>query len=229
MTLVMVVQLASYLFLLSSLVAAALIAVKQRYLPLRLYAWGITPLAIAAVAVPQTVVVPWRTPVPTSAVEARLDAIVSLICGAVAGVVVARLVAPILYRGFDRSLLSGDPATRGARQFVGALAVAGASVGWQATVGLAWCIVVCGIIAASCLAWGLGRYLPAALRGLNLVDLTVWVWLGLAVFRAWWAPLHALQLLPAAWPEVVRQLFAALLLAGLLWLWNRSSCQSRRD
>ena len=58
---------------------------------------------------------------------------------------------------------------------------------------------------------------PSKLSAVNLTDLTAWVWLGLLVFRANWSWLLDWQLLPDQVPEVMRQVFGALLLAPLVW------------
>lgn len=213
-------QLSTYLFLLSSLIAAALIALKNRRVPLRLYAWGVAPLVICSVALPEIVIVPWRSSTGLGPVEARLDAFVTVVCGAVAATIIARWLAPLLYPGFDRSLMSGDQSTTGARQFIGALAVAGSSVGWQASLPLVWCVMLIALLGKALVKRG-RRAFPvrtAYWQLEQLSDLTVWIWLGLLVFRANWATLGAWQWLPSGIPEVVRYTLGALLLAPLAWL-----------
>ena len=132
--------------------------------------------------------------------------------GAVAGIALSRLIAPLVYRGMDPRLLAGDAATRNARQFTGAMAVAGATLGWQFVVPLGWTIVVVGLVGS--LAFR--QFRDAA----GLSDLTVWLWLGLLIFRANWNALTHLGSL-VAWPPVVVQISAALALAPLCIAFNR--------
>ncbi|MEO8268225.1 MAG: prepilin peptidase [Aureliella sp.] len=224
----LIVRTAVYLFLLSGLVAAALIAVKRRRVPLRLYAWSIAPLMAAALCLPETIIVPFGDLSQSGPVDERVQVLLSLICGTAAGMAIARLLAPLAYRGFDRSLMAVDAQSTQARQFVGAMAVAGCSVGWQSCVSLAWCIVLSGLTCTLVLNWVFHRAttIPSKLSAVNLTDLTVWVWLGLLVFRANWSWLLAWQLLPDQVPEVMRQVLGALLLAPLVWFVQRRSNQS---
>lgn len=177
-----VMQLSAYLFALSGLVAAALIAVKRNTVPLKLYFWSAAPLVVLSLIQPKIIVEFWRDVAPESVMDLRMQAVATLVCGAAAGVAVARLVAPLVYRGFDQRLLANDPASRGARQFIGAMSVAGALVGWQAIVPLAWAVVLCALLSIILLR----RYRST----IGLGDLTVWVWLGLVVFRANWSLIY---------------------------------------
>lgn len=212
-------RLVVYLFALSGLLAAALIAIKRRVVPMKLYLWSLGPLVAAALIEPEILIVRWRTVEPVGGLEARLDAITTILCGLVAGVAVARTLAPLVYRGFDRSLMASDPASIGARQFVGALAVAGATVGWQAVVPLSWCLLLWGLLSLILL-----RQTPYKLVGLGLEDLTVWVWLGLLVFRAGWSTWdRGLDLWPFPTPPVVNYLLATLLLAPVAMLYRRQA------
>ncbi len=217
-----------YLFLLSGLVGAALIAVKRRRVPLRLYAWSIAPLVIAGLCLPQTIVVPVGELSKYSPVDVRVQVLLTLLCGTAASMAIARLLAPLAYRGFDRSLMAVDVQTTHARQFIGAMAVAGCSVGWQSCVSLAWCIVLCGLVGTLMLS----TLKPSKLSLVNLTDLTVWVWLGLLVFRANWSWLLSWQLLPDQVPEVMRHVLGALLLAPLVWYlerWHSSTVVPHRE
>ncbi len=217
-----ILQIASYLFLLCGLVAAALIAVKRRRIPLQLYVWSVLPLAISGLCLPETIVVPWRNAAVAgiqtlSPQAARLDVLVTLACGAAAGIAVARLLSPLAYRNFDRSLMASDSNTAAVRQFVGAMAVAGCLVGWQSCVSLAWIVVLCATLSGLSLRWLISRQTPPTPQ-VNLGDLTVWVWLGLLLFRINWDDLLDWQILPSALPEVARQVLGALLLAPLVWI-----------
>lgn len=217
-----VLQLFSYLFLLSSLIAAALIAVKRLRIPLELFVWSILPLTLFGLILPETIVVPWRMVGPEGAVESRLDVIATLVCGLAAGMAIARLYLPLLYAEVDRSLVAADSQTAAARQFVGAMAVASCQVGWQGSVSLAWIIVLSGLAGVTCLRIVFRRRLEL-LAVVEIVDLTVWIWLGLLIFRVNWHTLAQWQILPASLPEVARHVLAALLLVPLVWLFARMS------
>ncbi|MCA9134368.1 MAG: hypothetical protein KDA45_14465, partial [Planctomycetales bacterium] len=62
---------------------------------------------------------------------------------------------------------------------------------------------------------------------IQLGDLTVWIWLGLLLFRGSWAVWFELQILPAWVPEVMRHVLGALLLAPLLVWWRRQNASPR--
>lgn len=203
----LVLRIVTYCIALSGLIAAALIAVKSRIVPLKLYIWSIAPLVLATVIQPDVIVVRWRDAPPVGPVEMRLDALATLICGAVAGVALARLLCPLLYKGFDRSLISSDSASTGARQFVGAMALAGMLFGWQAVVPLGWVMLVTALIGVLVLR----PFWPEQ----SLVDMTIWAWLGVFVFRCGWSWWISIEILPAAWPDVVRHISGAILLAPL--------------
>lgn len=214
-----ILRITVYLFALSGLLGAALIAVKKRTVPLRLYLWSLAPLALAAGLLPSVVIVRWREAEPVGEIEARLDAMVTIICGSVAGIAMARLLAPLLYQGFDRSLMASDPASRGARQFVGAMGLAGAVLGWQSVVPMAWILMACALIAVGLLA----RFRSVAC----LSDMTVWVGLGLLVFRAGWSDWTSLQPFPSSVSEVWRHVLGALLLAPLAMVFRRLAMPTR--
>ncbi len=226
----LMLRLFTYLFLLSSLVAAALIAIKRRRVPLKLFLWGMLPLVCAAAFMPSMLVVPWRVSQELGPVEARMDAIVTLMCGAVTGMAIARLLAPLNYPGFDRSLMSADAKSTGARQFVGAMAIAGTVVGWQSCVSLAWCVVLSAMVGVCIVHMIFGRRTRTTPRLGKIApgDLAVWVWLGLLVFRANWSWLLRLQILPEGLPEVMRHVLGALLLAPLVWLLCRMTARREK-
>lgn len=214
-SLVLVARLAVYAFALSGLVAAALIAVRKVTVPLTLYLWCLLPIAVTAVALPSSQIVRWRKVLPEG-VDVRLDALVTVLCGCVAGIAMARLLAPLLFPGFDRSLMSSDQETSGARQFAGAMAVAGALIGWQSVVPLTFVLLLSAIIAVRCLR----RFAAVAW----MADLTVWVWLGLLVFRAFWKPIFSLHdYLPDFAAPVVIYIFGALATAPLAVVFCRYS------
>ncbi|MEM8732581.1 MAG: prepilin peptidase [Planctomycetota bacterium] len=204
---ILVIRIATYLFALGALMAAALIAVKNRAVPFSLYIWALIPYTIAIMVLPSAVIVRWRTAVPVGPIEARLDAFTSLLCGVATGIALARLLAPLVYQNFDRTFFASDTQTRGARQFLGAMAVTGGILGWQAVVPFGWVLLV----AAICSAWFLGRYR----NRFHLADLTAWVWLGLLLFRAFWDRILSVDVTPESVPDVMAYVVAAVALAGL--------------
>jgi leader peptidase (prepilin peptidase)/N-methyltransferase len=204
-----------YVWALSGLIGAALIAVREKAVPFRLFGWSILPMVLAAVVDPEVIVVDWRNVPPLGWIEDRLDALTTLLCGSVAGLAVARVLSPILYQGFDRSLMSCDASTRGARQFCGAMCVAGCVVGWQSVIPLAMVILLIG----SLLAWLLKSWRCQA----YLADATIWVWLGLLIFRSLWKPIDNISLLPSSFPEIVRQMLGLALLAATAALFRAVS------
>lgn len=212
---VLVARLAVYALVLSGLVAAALIAARRLKVPLSLYLWCLLPIAVTTVALPSSQIVRWREVLPKG-VDMRLDALATVLCGCVAGIAMARLLAPLLFPGFDRSLMSSDRETSGARQFVGAMAVAGALLGWQAVIPFTFVLLLCAIIAVGCLR----RFADVAW----MADLTVWVWLGLLVFRAFWKPIYSLHVyLPDFAAPVVIYTLGALATAPLAVAFSRYS------
>jgi leader peptidase (prepilin peptidase) / N-methyltransferase len=203
----------TFLAVTSGLIAAALIAVRRQAVPLKLFAWSLTPWAIALLLRPDLVIVRWRSAEILGNVDARLDAFTTMLCGIGTAIAVARVIAPILYPGFDRTLISSDRSTQQTRQLLAGMAVAGATVGWQAVVPMAWVLLGSSLVAVLVLR----RFRAVA----ELGDLVVWLWLGLLLFRANWRWLSQVQLLPEAIPSVVQLTIAALLLAPAAMLFRR--------
>lgn len=211
----LMLRIVTYLIVLSGLIASAVISIKRKATPLSLFVWLIIPLVVGQLAYPQMTIVPWRKP-PTDMTQSdmtqllkSLDALCTILCGLASGVAVARLLAPVLYPGFDRTLIAKDSKTNSARTWVGALAVCGALVGWQSAVPMCWCIVMVLILARVTIK--IGRLYPQ----LDLGAAAAWVWLGLLLFRTSWSWLNQLYWLPATVPEFWRQIIGALLLAPL--------------
>ena len=206
----LILQSVTYLFLLSGVLAAALIAAKKRTVPLKLYAWSLLPLTLISLLNPRIIPLRWRDIEPYGPLEDRLDVLTTLVCGAVAGIALARLLAPLIYKGFDRSLAMSDKMSVGARQFICGMGVAGAVVGWQSVVPLAWLILFSAIF--GCLVFRSMR------NTIHLADLTCWIWLGLLIFRGYWTGWLSIQIIPDSIPEVIRHVAGAVLLAPLAML-----------
>ncbi len=196
----------AYLFAMSGLVAAALIAIRGQRGPLTLYAWSCLPLIGFSLIAPEIVPVLWQpAPPPTGP---RLHALATLLCGCAAGLGASRCIAPILYRDFDRRLLASDTATRKARQFLGGMAVVGCVVGWQASVAVA-CLTICLALIGSSLWYR--RW------NLEFDDMTAWIWLALLVFRILWAPAVQVGVVSAAVPSITWCAIGLIGLAFLAW------------
>lgn len=201
-----IMRITSYLFALSGLIGAALIAVRNQRVPLSLYAWSIAPFALFAMISPGIVPVNWQGWSDEAARDPRLQALATLLCGAVAGLAVGRCLAPILHPGFDRRLLASDAATRKCRQFLGGMAVAGALFGWQASVAVGVSVVCVGILGA------------IAFRRFRLVqidDLTVWLWLGVLLLRIVWLDAVKAGLISATKPSLAWFAIALSVLVAL--------------
>ncbi len=211
----------AFLFLVSGLIAAALIAVKRRTVPMQLYVWLLIPFMLAVFALPGLVVIPWWTDYRTlTDFDVRIDGVVTVICGLVMGVGLARLVAPLLYGNVDRTLSSSDDATNQARQWIGAMGIAGAALGWQSACQVAIVSLLCQwILRRSSIALFVKRVAnaeSATANALNLSDVTVSVWLGLLLVRANWNWLYALQV-ETEMPPIAWYLIATAILGALSW------------
>lgn len=165
-----------YLFTLSGLVAAALIAARRVETPLTLFAWVLLVIVVGELIRPAAVVVPWWLGEPCPAVT-RLDALVTLGLGCVGGLIAAALTLPLLQRA------TGHVA------WYGTLSCVGAIVGWQWVATATACILLVAVL----MAWGGNRLLRGPLSRLSwtapAVDPVVWAWLGLLIFRANWKAL----------------------------------------
>lgn len=206
-----IVRICTYLFALSGLMGAALIAVRNQRVPLGLYAWSIAPWVIAAFVMPDAVPVHWKE--LTVTLSPRLHALTTVLCGAAAALGAARCLAPILYPGFDRSLLASDSATRKCRQFLGASVVLGALFGWQAS--LAALITV--LVIATLGAVAFRRY-----KACYLDDLTVWMWAGIFLYRCLWQASVDWRLVSVAAPPVMWVVLAMGVAVALAAIYRRT-------
>lgn len=167
----LVMRLASYLALLSGLVAAGLIVVKRQTVPLKLFAWSLFPLAISAASDPAAVVVLWRAAKTLGPIDGRLNSVATVGLGFLAGCIIGWMLSWILYRR-----------TQSAKAWIAGLASASALVGWQGALPLAVLMIT---------SWLVGRYLFRRIADrLAVDDPAVWMWFGLLLFRALWKPLN---------------------------------------
>lgn len=216
-----------HLFVVSGLIGAALIAVHRQTVPVKLYVWVLAILTAGVFLKPGLAVVPWWPGTRgLSDFDLRLNALVTVLCGLVAGIAIARMLAPLLFQNMDGKLLSADPATVGARQWMGAMGVAGAAVGWQAVVLVAGFALICQLVGLSIL-----RILRRALNDLvrpparqaggtftfQLADSTVWVWCGLLLLRASWKWIDRIELPGMPATTVYWYLVGVSMLAPVCW------------
>ncbi|GIW97104.1 MAG: hypothetical protein KatS3mg111_0437 [Pirellulaceae bacterium] len=210
LSLSLVLRVITYLVLLSGLIAAALIAVQKQRVPLKLYVYCTAPWLVATLAWPPSVIVPWRAAKVGATADGRIDALITQVAGAAATLVIARLLAPVLYPGFDRRLVDERPSTCGARQFFGAMTAVGTLIGWQSATAYGWILMAIALAGAVMLRAFAERF--------QLFDLTVWVGVALLIFRAFWRPLFHGEILPTSIAEVMRHVLAALMLVPCAWL-----------
>ena len=147
-----------------------MIVVKRQTVPLRLFAWSLLPLVIGAISDPAVVVVFWRSAKNLGPIDGRLNAVLTVGLGLLAGATLGWLLSWILYRG-----------SQSARVWIAGLAIATAVVGWQGALPLTAMILV---------GWLLGRILfRRFVDRLAVDDPAVWMWFGLLIFRALWRQL----------------------------------------
>jgi leader peptidase (prepilin peptidase) / N-methyltransferase len=171
-------QLFVYLWVISGLVANALMVWQGRTPPLSFFGWVILPCLVVPLVVPSSIQVPWRQHLFESGLEQRLDAAITVLCGIAAGVLLARLMSNNLFGNVDHKLLRHDEPTRQSRQLIGSLATAGALLGWQA-------VAVIGLLAglfSMFFAWLFKRRFDRTSIG----NWSGWIWLAVLVYRGTW-------------------------------------------
>lgn len=206
-----IMRICSYLFAISGLIGAALIAVRNQRVPMKLFAWSAIPLILCAIMDPEILPVAWKE--LDSTTNPRLHALTTLLCGAAAGLAIGRCVAPILHAGFDPTLLASDSKTRKARQFLGSTTLLGIIFGWQAALAAVFTTVVIGIMAAAAFRRFQKCYLD---------DLTVWAWLGAVIFRIAWFDSARWSLVSTTTPSVVWCILAMTGLAVLCFAFRNT-------
>ena len=179
-------------YLLSGLIAAALIVIRGARVPLALTLWLALVLVVTPLALPETIVIPWSG-VPASKSLSVIDAGITLAIGMSAGLIVGALTLPLVCRA-GNSPESADQMEGVA--WLGAMVCLGLLIGWQALpLAVAW-ILLTTLLAR----WVLRRWSPwkEVSRARQPI---VWAWLGFVLFRATWkigyGALHGLGQLPA--------------------------------
>ncbi|MCC6511612.1 MAG: prepilin peptidase [Pirellulaceae bacterium] len=216
-TQVLAVRVLMYLFLLSGLIAAALMIVRASRPPLSLFGWVAAVLIAGQLIWTDAVIVPWwglktvgLKAVAVTQPLTHLDVVLTLLSGLTGGLVVSLLTFPFLHRLTNRI------------PWMGVTACAGLLLGWQALPLLVSLILV--------VTW-LGRFSLCAIFGQlvderALGDPVTWSWLGLVLFRATWKASDTLQRsieLTPSWSVTLLPLAVAILLA---WL-NAVTCRIR--
>lgn len=195
----LILRLLSYCSALCGLVAAGLIEVKSKHVPLKLFSWSLMPLVVSSLVDPRVVIVWWRDLPALGPIEIRLHVVATVTLGLLAGLALGWLTSRVLIRR-----------TESRRAWIAGIGLVGAIVGWQS-------VVVC--VAVMLASWLVGRFLFRRFSGQLLVDSPVtWMWLGLLLFRAFWRPLFDLQLLPDSIPELARHGIGAVGLLAVCWL-----------
>jgi leader peptidase (prepilin peptidase) / N-methyltransferase len=110
----------------------------------------------------------------------RLASLATSLCGAASGGLLARVCLPKIVPAIDHRLHGPSDQVRRGVHWVGTLAVAGAGLGWQATVGLGlW------LGAILLLLRGVSAGRPAASTGTRS-EPTAWIWLAATLQLASW-------------------------------------------
>lgn len=205
----LVIRVLLYLFSLSGLIGAALIAMRNVQPPLSLYAFVLLISAVIPISMPMALVVPWSWAGGTVRMSSMLDAIISVGLGGLTGLAAAALTMPFLQKATNHIAWSGTAASLGSL------------LGWQ------WVL--------ACISWVLLFTFVASQLGKKVFersgyrqavsDPVVWSWLGLLVFRAQWKLAGHFWFSPTAmplWAIIGLSSLAAIALAWLLGKFAKS-------
>ncbi len=139
----LVIRVLLALYLLSGLIAAALMVVRGSRVPLALVSWLGLVLVLTPLIFPEAIVVPWWG-VPSAKSISVVDAGFSLATGMLSGILLGALTLPLLCRSHNNGENNGqtvdDPMSSWA--WMGAVVCLGLLVGWQALpMVVAWILV----------------------------------------------------------------------------------------
>ena len=172
-------------YLLSGLIAAALMVVRGSRVPLALIVWLALILVVGPLIFPEAIIVPWwglPSPNPLPSSLSRVDVAISQALGLLSGLILGALTLPLVCRS-DNSLESGD--SMEGLSWMGAMICLGLLVGWQAVPLVAAWILLVAVVAKylliGCTWWGDFRRAQQPI---------VWAWLGFVAFRATWKTAH---------------------------------------
>lgn len=168
------------LYLLSGLIAAALMVVRGSRVPIALTCWVAIVLVVTPLVLPESIVVPWwGLPVPKNISVA--DSAITLALGLFGGIILGALTLPFVSRTDNN--VRADEAMSGSA-WMGAIICLGLLIGWQALpLAVAWLLLV------TCVA-KLGLSFSPWREVLQARQPIVWAWLGFVLFRATWKPVH---------------------------------------
>lgn len=148
--------------------------IQGKLLPFQHFAWMALPCLLAAIVQPTSIWQAWQQSALASSVTQRLDAMVTVGFGAAAGIVWARLVAPVMFREMDYKLMRQDEPTRQARHLIGTFALAGSWLGWQSMTVVA---LLTGLIAIA-VALVSRKFTSSK----HIADWASWVWAAVMVY-----------------------------------------------
>lgn len=220
----LVIRVLLALYLVSGLVAAALIVVRGSRVPLALILWLTFVLVITPLIFPEAIVVPWWG-VSTVKSLSVVDAGITLATGLLGGIVLGALTLPLVCRAHNSSDVAHDHAESESAMsgvaWLGSLVCVGLLVGWQALpLAVGW-ILFAALVARFVLVqtpWN------GAVKARQPI---VWAWLGFVLFRATWKSgyqaLHSLDRIPA-WSV---DMLPLLLVFPLAWLAGNSEGKVR--
>jgi hypothetical protein len=199
---------------LAGLLFVALRIVKNQPIPAQSFLWILAACGLIPVLFPESLPVLYREKILQTGIEQRLDTLVSSVCGIAAGIVVARLVAPILLGKVDQKLLSQDRATTQARTLIGSFGVAGVLFGWQAVTPI-------GLMTAS-----IALIVTLVSTRLRLdsawCQWSVWIWLSVILYRSSWSQWHTWMTQPGLVDPLIRHLLVAMMIYLMAIFWARS-------
>ncbi len=199
-----VVRILVYLFALSGVIAAALIVIRHSRPPVVMFAWLLIVMLGLEVIYPTAVVVPWRaSPFSwTPEISSRLQALATLGFGGLAGMALAILLLPLIWRGSN------------AAGWIGVMTIMGALFGWQFVPLATLCVLL-----ATLGGWAMTRLLPAGMSSqAALAEPVVWAWLGMVILRANWNTLDAIQRHFSFWPPYGAWIAVCSVCAVLAWI-----------
>lgn len=206
------------LYLLSGLIAAALMLVRGSRVPLVLFLWLALVLVMTPVVLPEAIIVPWWG-LPAVRTMSVVDAGITLATGMAGGIVLGAVTVPLVGR------INNNPKTMepmSGLDWMGALVCLGLLVGWQALpLAVAW------ILLASLAANLILKATPwrGTIRTRRPI---VWAWLGFVLFRATWksahGALHALERLP----DWSLDMLPLLVVFPLAWLAGEADQEASR-
>jgi len=199
-----------FLFTLSGLIAAALMAARRSKVPATLYGWLLAMTVVACLSKPETVIVPWNRGAGNPLATTNLiDALVTVTLGGLAGLCAAMLSLPGIHRV---SSVVG---------WCGTLVCGGCLLGWQAVGLFMACILLTTLLGQTWLGawWGSRSRRDRSSRiawQIVITDPVVWAWLGCVLLRARWGWLDrwCLQAGPP-WLTIPGWLLGGV---GLAWL-----------